>query len=221
MKGKKVFSSKEADVIISLIRQKLSADRSRQKTIRAKIRRLGFYASDFGLRGGYNVNDFKQSITVIDSGESPDDVYISQIQKSTRPVGERITSDESYIIDLCDVVLGLKASRQHRFDFLRGDAGTMLPVDAYYVKLNLVIEYREKQHSEEVKFFDRKKTVSGVNRGEQRRIYDQRRREVLPAHGIRLVELNYSDFAHSASKRLSRDRGKDLDVIRYKLGGDR
>ena len=66
MKGKKEFTSEEADVIITLIRQKLSADRSKQKTIRLKIRRLGFYASDFLLSGGYNVNDFKQSITIID-----------------------------------------------------------------------------------------------------------------------------------------------------------
>src|SRR5271163_234983 len=31
--------------------------------------------------------------------------------------------DESYVIDLCDRVLRLKANRQHRFDFLRGDSG--------------------------------------------------------------------------------------------------
>ena len=40
--------------------------------------------------------------------------------------------DESYVIDLCDLVLGLRAKRQHRFDFLRGDSGRSHPVDAYY-----------------------------------------------------------------------------------------
>ena len=34
----------------------------------------------------------------------------------------RENSDEHYIINLCDDVLGEKASRQHSFDFLRGDA---------------------------------------------------------------------------------------------------
>jgi len=118
---------------------------------------------------------------------------------------------------LCDEILGLVASRQHRFDFLRGDANTKLPVDAYYSELNIVVEYREKQHTEEVKFFDKKNTVSGVGRGEQRRIYDQRRRDVLPAHGITLIEINYSDFNHSSSKRLLRNRLNDIEVIRDRL----
>lgn len=73
--------------------------------------------------------------------------------------------DEDYVIDLCDEALGLTASRQHRFDFLRGDGnpGVKLPVDAYYEKKKLVVEYYEKQHTEAVPFFDKKKTVSGVS----------------------------------------------------------
>src|SRR5690606_2600377 len=35
----------------------------------------------------------------------------------------RATSDEAYVLDICDEVLGLKGLRQHRFDFLRGDSG--------------------------------------------------------------------------------------------------
>jgi len=52
--------------------------------------------------------------------------------------------DETYIINLCDCVLGLTAERNQRFDFLRGDPrrngkeGAMLPVDAYYPSLSLV-----------------------------------------------------------------------------------
>jgi hypothetical protein len=75
--------------------------------------------------------------------------------------------DESYVIDLCDRVLNLKAKRQHRFDFLRGDSGRKLPVDAYYeisVDRKLVVEYREMQHSEPVAFFDKRLTCSGCNR---------------------------------------------------------
>jgi hypothetical protein len=139
---------------------------------------------------------------------------LNNIKRHTKKSG---LSDESYVIDLCDEILGLVASRQHRFDFLRGDANTKLPVDAYYSELNIVVEYREKQHTEEVKFFDKKNTVSGVGRGEQRRIYDQRRRDVLPAHGITLIEINYSDFNHSSSKRLLRNRLNDIEVIRDRL----
>jgi hypothetical protein len=104
------------------------------------------------------------------------------------------------VIDLCDEALGCPALRQHRFDFLPGDAlpgkqGTRLPVDAYYPDRQLVVEYRERQHTEAIPIMDRRMTVSGVDRGTQRAIYDQRRREVLPRHGIRLVELSFTDFA--------------------------
>ena len=129
---------------------------------------------------------------------------------------QRKNSDEYYVIDLCDEVLGAKASRQHKFDFLRGDGkpGRQLPVDAYYPLFNLVVEYRERQHTESVAFFDKKATVSGVSRGEQRRIYDKRRRDVLPKHGIRIVEISYSDLKHDSRKRLVRDRQNDLEVIK-------
>lgn len=96
----------------------------------------------------------------------------------------RANSDEHYIIYLIDDYLGIKAHRQATFDFLRGDPspnrkGTKLPVDAYYTSLRLAVEYHERQHSERVPHFDKphRITVSGVNRGEQRLIYDQRRQE--------------------------------------------
>lgn len=128
--------------------------------------------------------------------------------------------DEHYIIDLCDEILDDKALRQHRFEFLLGDENTKfkrrrLPVDAYYPKLRLVIEYREVQHTEPVPLWDQKQTVSGINRAEQRRKYDQRRRDVLRAYGITLMELDYSLFGKS--KRLKRDRKTDASVIRNQL----
>ncbi len=120
---------------------------------------------------------------------------------------------------MCDEVLGLRSKRQHRFELLIGDAVIGLPVDAYYESLSLVVEYRERQHTGEVRFFDKpdKITVSGVHRGEQRRLYDQRRREVLPEHGIDLVEFSYSDFVHSSNKRLIRNREEDLKVACSRL----
>lgn len=125
--------------------------------------------------------------------------------------------DEHYILDLCDEVLHQKSIRQHRFPFLIGDSGVRLPVDAFYQDLNLVIEYRERQHSEPVAFFDKKTTISGVPRGQQRSIYDQRRRDILPRNGVTLVEFCYSDFLHGARKRLKRLREQDLTVIRRRL----
>jgi hypothetical protein len=131
--------------------------------------------------------------------------------------------DEHYVLDICDRVLGIPASRQRRLPFLVGDPGpsgrrVSLPIDAYYESLRLAVEYRERQHTEPVGFWDRKPTVSGCSRGEQRRRYDERRRIVLPLHGITLVELDYSMFAHDSRKRLRRDLEADEEVISLRLG---
>lgn len=134
-------------------------------------------------------------------------------------MASRKNSDEHYVIDLCDEILGLKASRQHTFDFLRGDGepGRKLPVDAYYPNLKLVVEYKERQHTESVAFFNKETTVSGVSRDEQRRIYDQRRRDVLPKHGIQLIEISYTDLKQDNRKRLIRSRQEDIALIRRLL----
>lgn len=131
--------------------------------------------------------------------------------------------DETYIIDLCDDILAATAERQHRFAFLLGDENTKLkrrhlPVDAYYREHNLVIEYREVQHSAAVPLWDQKPTLSGISRAEQRRRYDERRRLVMKAYGIRLVEIDYSMFDIDASNRIMRDPTADKVVIRKVLG---
>lgn len=136
---------------------------------------------------------------------------------------KRCHSDEHYIINLCDEVLGEQASRQHSFDFLRGDKrklssrGRKLPVDAYYDSLNLVVEYYERQHFESVKYFNKKDTISGVTRDEQRKIYDERRKKVLPEHGIDLVIFSYNEFKCTSQKRLIRDEKLDIEVVKQKL----
>lgn len=139
----------------------------------------------------------------------------------TKPklTGKRNESDEHYIIGLCDELLNIKGSRQHYFDFLRGDLGKngrkKLPVDVYYETLNLVIEFNEQQHTKTVKIFDKpgKLTVSGVNRGEQRKIYDKRKRDVLPKNNIKVIDLVYSDFLCDGKGKLIRDEVKDKVTI--------
>jgi hypothetical protein len=122
-------------------------------------------------------------------------------------------SDEVYVIGLCDAVLKRQAKCGHRFDFLRGDAGHRLPVGAYYQDLQLVIEYRERQASETVVAIDKRLRVSGLPRPEAASRYDQRRREVLPKHGIKLIEMDYKDFPCNSRMRLSRVP-QDIDVVR-------
>lgn len=123
--------------------------------------------------------------------------------------------DADYVLDLCDQLLGEAGLREHRFDWLLGDPngkGTRrsLPVDAYYLSHSLVIEYRERQHDEAVPFFDKpdRPTISGVDRREQRRRYDERRDVEIPSHGLRLMVIRPSDLDSDSRGRLRR-RGSD------------
>jgi hypothetical protein len=63
-------------------------------------------------------------------------------------MSKRTDSDEAYVLDLCDSLLGKLSERQKLFDFLVGDPGRngmarRLPVDAFYPDLRIAIEYRD------------------------------------------------------------------------------
>lgn len=139
------------------------------------------------------------------------------IEKATSkmPPKSRTESDEYYIISLCNKLLNSEASQQHRFDFLKGDTGRNLPVDAYYEDRKLVIEYHERQHSESVSFFSKDTTVSGVCRDEQRRIYDKRRMSEFPKHGIKVIVIDYSRFG--TSRKIKRNHNKDIQIVKQIL----
>ncbi|UXX81055.1 hypothetical protein N7E81_08075 [Reichenbachiella carrageenanivorans] len=150
--------------------------------------------------------------------DTPNDTGVSKKQKLK---ASRASSDEHYVINLCDEILEAQASRQHKFGFLLGDyhkngkTRTPLPVDAYYKEQNLVIEFKERQHSEAIDTFDKpdKITVSGVTRSEQRKIYSERRKKGLKANDIQWLEIDYSDFECDSQKKLIRDKKKDLEVL--------
>lgn len=232
-KGKRFFSQDEMREIIGLVKLKERADKVTQKSIRQKIRNRGLQWEELvgkstlkltldNLKRIIEIGTIKVEGINIDMASTKENVATKETSKgendskhlSSQPVvGKgRKASDESYVIDLCDEILGCKALRQHHFDFLRGDTGTMLPVDAYYPELKMVVEYYESQHTQATPFFDNKQTVSGVSRGEQRRIYDQRRKEVLPEQGIKLIIISYTDFG--TSKHLNRNYVHDLRVIK-------
>jgi hypothetical protein len=148
---------------------------------------------------------------------------INPISKKQRAIINRKNSDESYIIDLCDELLNEKAARQHTFDFLVGDvhqdgrSRTQLPLDAYYLDLNLVIEYIEMQQAPDADTtLDKqdKMTISGVRRAEQRKIYNRRKREVLRKKQINLVEIKYTDFELDSQNKLIRDNEKATKVLK-------
>ena len=132
----------------------------------------------------------------------------------------RADRDEDYVIDVCDEILGEPALRQYRFGWLRGDPGrtgrrVALPVDAYWPDPAVVLEYRELQHEEPNRHFDKpdQLTISGVHRGILRAIYDARRDELIPAHGIRLVVITPHHLDATGRGRLRRTRSYDQPAI--------
>jgi lambda repressor-like predicted transcriptional regulator len=152
-----------------------------------------------------------------------------QPARSVRPVSSPSAtrgrdSDESYVVDLLDELLGCPGQRQARFPWLLGDPASngsrvQLPVDAYWPNLALVVEYRERQHDQPTPFFDKpdRLTVSGVHRGQQRQIYDARRDQLIPEHGLRLLVVKPSDVQDDGRGRLRRHVGDDLRALRRLL----
>jgi hypothetical protein len=146
----------------------------------------------------------------------------TEISKKQLGIKKRENSDEYYILNMCDELLNEKASRQYTFPFLLGDfhkdkkSRTKLPLDAYYHNLNLVIEYREKKYAEEVSDVDKPtiKTISGVSRDEQRKIYEQRKKDVLLRKNINLLEINYYAFEYDSNMMIIRDKEKDIEILK-------
>ncbi len=72
MPMKKKYTKQEAAQIRTLLREKARATREEQKGIRAKLRRLGFYITDFDQSfSGFTASDFegliKSGIIIIDN----------------------------------------------------------------------------------------------------------------------------------------------------------
>jgi hypothetical protein len=194
------------------------------KTFRAALRRANLnwrahyekWEVPFGSAEHRDMSDVLASLTLSEKPAPPSLPRTRSLQSAPRR-----NRDEAWIIGLSDEVLGEHAIRQHRFPFLTGDPGSTgrrspLPVDAFYPTRKLVIEFHEIQHSQPVAHFDKRQTVSGVSRAEQRRRYDELRRTVLPQHGIDIVIFDYSEFEHTTAGRLRRT-SRDRQIIAERL----
>lgn len=103
-----------------------------------------------------------------------------------------------YLIDLLEEMLG-PAKRETRFDWCRGDPspkrprGTMLPFDACWMELDLIVEINENQHWNETPHFDKPDvvTVSGVHRGIQRRLYDEQKIKDARRRGFTVIVIRW------------------------------
>lgn len=135
------------------------------------------------------------------------------------PGGHR--KDQAYVTDLVARLVGDEPMREHRFPWLQGDTGYLLPVDAYFPGHNLVLEYRERQHLAErpdsFGLWDRRMTASGVTRREQRARYDRLREKEIPRHGLTLVVINADDLTVDRRGRLLRNERADLEALQRVL----
>lgn len=131
----------------------------------------------------------------------------------------RTESDEKYVLDLVAEVLAEPDFRwQHRFPTLLGDPGkdgrrSPLPVDGFFPRHRLIVEYWEKQHSAPVPIMDEGMTVSGVSRGHQRRLYDTRRQAWAEANNMRFVILDYRGFETDPQGRIQRELARDRQIV--------
>ena len=136
----------------------------------------------------------------------------------------RRDSDQAYVVDIVARIIGEPALGEHTFDWLRGDAGTKLRVDAYFPAHGVVVEYRERQHLAErddgFRLWDNRPTVSGMSRREQRKRYDLLREQEIPGHGLRLLIVTSDDLAHDSRGRLLRNVESDGAKLRSMLEPD-
>lgn len=96
---------------------------------------------------------------------------------------------EKECIELFKKILGTQnVKTQHKFDFIVGDKGTKLPVDAYFPEYNLVLEYMGRQHYEDIPLMNRK-----PGRKEQRKRYDKLRIKKLKENNIKLIKVKYDE----------------------------
>ena len=89
--GRRSFTHAEIEELRGLIREKQTADRDRQKVVRGKMRRLGFYITDFASDyGGFVVSDLddlisRGLITVSDASGGDGDTSLPGLAARSAP----------------------------------------------------------------------------------------------------------------------------------------
>lgn len=127
----------------------------------------------------------------------------------------------TYVIGLLAEILDEQPEREAKYPWALGDPSPrtglcrQLPFDAAWETRRLIVEVDEDQHRKPVLHFDKPHviTVSGVSRGEQRRLYDARKRAAARAQGYTLVEIPWERRPHLAR----RDRAADTAALRALL----
>jgi hypothetical protein len=128
---------------------------------------------------------------------------------------------QDYVIELLAELLDETPLTEVRFAWALGDPSprtgraAQLPFDAVWERRKLIVEIDENQHRKPVKFFDKPDTltVSGVHRGEQRRLYDARKRAAAREAGYTVMEVPWPRNPPPSR----RDRDADRETLRALL----
>lgn len=162
------------------------------------------------------------------NAKARDKPYMFQEKKpeTIAKISAMLEKDVNYVIDLCDEIIGENANRHKRFWFLLGElhkdekTRTRLPISAFYESLNLVVDFREvyvPNKDAEVKHVekdeDSKYVAGGLSRSELRKIYEQRKADLIPKHKINYVVISNTDFTCDKQNKIIRNKESDIKVI--------
>jgi hypothetical protein len=122
-------------------------------------------------------------------------------------------------------LLGESPEREKRYLWALGDVSAktgravQLPFDAVWESRRLIAEVDEDQHRKPVAHFDKpgRITVSGVHRGEQRKLYADRKRVAARRQGYMVIEIPWERRPAPAR----RNRAADLEFLRRVLSDAR
>ncbi len=127
-----------------------------------------------------------------------------------------------YVIGLLDEILDGGVEWEKRYPWALGDRSgktgrrAQLSFDAVWEARRLVVEVDEDQHRRPVTFWDKpdRLTVSGVDRREQRRIYDVRKRAAARSRVYTLVEIEWERRPAPAKRDRAVDRVRLEGLLR-------
>jgi hypothetical protein len=128
----------------------------------------------------------------------------------------------NYVIELLAEILGERPETEKSYPWALGDKSektgrqVQLPFDAVWEARKLVVEVDEEQHRSAVAFWDKphRLTVSGVDRGEQRRIYDRRKRTAARSQGYVVVEIEWERRPLPERRNVEADRRRLRVLLR-------